>query len=334
MSSIEKLLSQSKKQMMREFGMQPPPIATHKVVPELMIASWACLRESLVIGDAPRYKKEVLAAAVSQKNECPYCVEAHNMMAKSLAPSEVSESTDLENGRIANELEPIHSWVKDIDMGNLRELAPIPQEFEPKDEYLATLTIFHYLNRFVSAYHENNFLPKFMKAPAKWMMPVASKMMKSLDGKEKARGQSIVLGTDDSEISFTDRQAIQDAYRQMHKVVNDLATQHFCSEFIDHFNQQISSFYLKPIGNFEKQIQEVIDHVPVKEGIEADLLPLMVRTAFSPKTIDKVTISQLEKTYGKAEVMIAISWAAFMTSLYIVNEIARHLNEPLKASTQ
>lgn len=332
MSAIKSLLKQSKKQMMKEFGMQPPPIATHKVVPELMIASWACLRESLVVGEAPRYKKEVLAAAVSQQNACPYCVEAHNMMARSLAPAELGKKTDLENEIIPDELAPIYQWVQGIDLGNLSALAAMPQGFSPQDEYLATLAIFHYLNRFVSAYHEDDFLPRFMKAPAKWMRPMSSLMLKSFDNRAKTRGQSVVLNTDDADILFSERQAIQEAYQQMHKVVNDLMSEQFSSEFISQFKRQISTFYLKPIGNVEGHIQEVIKAISAKDGIEAELLPTLVRVAFSAKSLDKLTLNQLESSYGKAEVMIGVSWAAFMTSLHIVNEIARHLNVALKAS--
>lgn len=325
MNSVEALLNKSKKQMMKEFGMQPPPIATHKAVPELMIASWSCLRESLVVGDAPRYKKEVLAAAVSQKNDCPYCVQAHNMMAKSLAPADISKRTDLEDQIVPAELAPIYDWVQKIDIGNLNALSAMPAEFSPQDEYLATYAIFSYLNRFVSVYHEDDFLPKIMQTPAKWMMPVASLMMKSIDEKAKVPGQSVILETDETAILFSHRPAIQKSYQQMHKAVNDLISPYVSPAFIEHFNQQISTFHLKPIGNLDNQVNEVINDIPVNDGFEADLMPLLVCVAFAPKTINKQTLAQMEKKWGKSEVMIAVSWAAFMTSLYIVNELARHL---------
>ena len=67
-------------QAVLDFGMVPPPISIHKVDEDLFAASWACLRETLVVGRVPRYFKEAVASGASEVSQCSYCVGAHSMM--------------------------------------------------------------------------------------------------------------------------------------------------------------------------------------------------------------------------------------------------------------
>lgn len=70
----------TKFQAVLDFGMVPPPLSIHKYDRDLFAASWACLRETLVVGRVPRYFKEAVASGASEANQCPYCVGAHSMM--------------------------------------------------------------------------------------------------------------------------------------------------------------------------------------------------------------------------------------------------------------
>ncbi|WP_430788002.1 carboxymuconolactone decarboxylase family protein [Actinoplanes sp. G11-F43] len=64
--------------MEREFGMLAPPVALHAADPGLLAAAWLLVRETLLTdGEPPRADREVVAAAVSLANRCPYCVEIH-----------------------------------------------------------------------------------------------------------------------------------------------------------------------------------------------------------------------------------------------------------------
>jgi AhpD family alkylhydroperoxidase len=67
------------RQMEAEFGMFAPPVALHAAAPDVLEAVWLVLRETLLAGDpADRREKEAVAAAVSARNSCPYCVEVHS----------------------------------------------------------------------------------------------------------------------------------------------------------------------------------------------------------------------------------------------------------------
>ena len=66
-------------QVAREFAIVPP-ITIHSVVPEILAGMWCLTREAFIVGRAGRARREMVAAAVSRTNECPYCVEVHSAM--------------------------------------------------------------------------------------------------------------------------------------------------------------------------------------------------------------------------------------------------------------
>ncbi len=66
--------------------MLAPPVALHSAAAGPLAASWVMLRETLLAqGQADRAAKEVVAAAVSLGNSCPYCVAVHTAVLRGLA---------------------------------------------------------------------------------------------------------------------------------------------------------------------------------------------------------------------------------------------------------
>ncbi|MER5643730.1 carboxymuconolactone decarboxylase family protein [Streptosporangium sp. NPDC002524] len=64
-----------------DFGLaRMPVLMTLSPAPDLLAATWALLRESLVAGPASRTGREVVALGVSVANRCPYCVAAHTTL--------------------------------------------------------------------------------------------------------------------------------------------------------------------------------------------------------------------------------------------------------------
>lgn len=76
----EGLVADVYRQVRRDFGTLAAAMTLHSPVPEVLAGAWCCLREILIVGELPRVAKEVVAAAVSRANACPYCVEAHALM--------------------------------------------------------------------------------------------------------------------------------------------------------------------------------------------------------------------------------------------------------------
>lgn len=107
------------RQVERDFGMLAPPISLHSPSPPVLAAAWLVLRETLLAGgQASRAAKEAVATAVSEANDCPYCVEVH------------SATQD----RVGRDAAP--AW--------LDGSAPVPT---PVSEYVGVAVTFEYLNR-------------------------------------------------------------------------------------------------------------------------------------------------------------------------------------------
>src|SRR5207248_1006397 len=48
--------------------------------PEILAGAWGVFRETLLAGRVRREVKEAVAAAVSEGNACPWCVDAHSIV--------------------------------------------------------------------------------------------------------------------------------------------------------------------------------------------------------------------------------------------------------------
>lgn len=149
------------RQVERDFGMLAPPMALHSPSPPVLAAAWLVLRESLVAaGVSSRADREVVAAAVSAANDCPYCVEVHAMALGSLGDRAAAAAL------AANEPDGI------ADPGT-RELAawargagPLPPGAAAA-EFTAVATAFHYLNRVVAVFLGASPLPDQVPEPAR-----------------------------------------------------------------------------------------------------------------------------------------------------------------------
>src|ERR1700754_4071444 len=72
-----------------DFGQ--PAFMMMSPAPDLHAAAWALLRESELVGRAPRADKEVTAVAVSQANGCRFCVDAHTILLHATGEHQLAE---------------------------------------------------------------------------------------------------------------------------------------------------------------------------------------------------------------------------------------------------
>ncbi|WP_328617956.1 carboxymuconolactone decarboxylase family protein [Amycolatopsis sp. NBC_00355] len=144
------------RQVERDFGMLAPPMALHSPSPEVLAAAWLMLRESLVAaGVSGRADREVVAAAVSAANDCPYCVEVHAMAIGSLGqPDAAAALAANAPGEIADDAtRALAGWA--------RGAGDLPEGVSPAAaaEFTAVATAFHYLNRVVTVFLGDSPLP-------------------------------------------------------------------------------------------------------------------------------------------------------------------------------
>jgi alkylhydroperoxidase family enzyme len=157
-----------------DFGMVAPPLALHSPAPVLLAASWAMLRETLLVtGQADRVQKEVVAAAVSAANTCPYCVAVHTAAAKDLVPA--LDAAGIAAGTLTDPLlREIAEWARLSGQAGSAPSAP-PGNFA---ELAGVAVTFQYLNRMVTIYLPESPLPPMTpKAVGGWVMGMLASSM-------------------------------------------------------------------------------------------------------------------------------------------------------------
>ncbi|HEV2781211.1 MAG TPA: carboxymuconolactone decarboxylase family protein, partial [Actinophytocola sp.] len=152
------LVARVYRQVERDFGMLAPPVALHSPAPAALAASWAMLRETLVVpGDAGRPAKEAVAAAVSDANACPYCVEVHDATLRGLVRDPGADPA----------LAELATWARESGTsdGAARHAWPFPAGHAP--ELIGVAVTFHYLNRMVHVFLSDSPLPPTVPAGAR-----------------------------------------------------------------------------------------------------------------------------------------------------------------------
>lgn len=150
-------------QVERDFGLLAPPVALHSPAPEPLAACWIMLRESLLAsGRAERAVKEVVAAAVSLGNSCPYCVAVHGATVHGLIRGGAAQAIaeDRLDAITDPKIKAIALWAKQsgIKGATTREDIPLPAKQLP--ELIGTAVAFQYLNRMVNVFLGDSPLPR------------------------------------------------------------------------------------------------------------------------------------------------------------------------------
>jgi AhpD family alkylhydroperoxidase len=137
------------RQVERDFSMLAPPVALHSAAPDVLAASWAILRETLLAqGVADRATKEAVATEVSVANSCPYCADVHGMTLNAMA----TEPSDRDG---------LAEWAR----GSAPGTPPFPPEQAP--ELIGVAVAFHYYNRMVNVFLRDSPFPSHVPESAK-----------------------------------------------------------------------------------------------------------------------------------------------------------------------
>ena len=126
-------------QMERDFVVGPP-ITVHLPNPELMIGVWSLARECLAAGRERRAFGEVVAAAVSRLNTCPYCLDIHTSMLHSHGAPGVTEAN------------AVAGWAAATLTPGAQVLANPPFPPAEAPPMVGAAVCFHYLNRMTNVF--------------------------------------------------------------------------------------------------------------------------------------------------------------------------------------
>ena len=147
-------------QVEQDLRMVIPPVLLHSPAPDVLAAYWALMRETLhAAGTAPRRDKEIVAAAVSVANVCPYCIDTHTTGLYELASERDAEAlgSDQLDEVLDADTRALARWGRTCHLVDEPALRDPPFDAARAAELIGVAVTFHYLNRIV-----NVFLPNYL----------------------------------------------------------------------------------------------------------------------------------------------------------------------------
>ncbi len=152
------------RQAAREFVVVPP-LTIHSAVPEILAGLWCVTREAFIVGRAGRARREMVAAAVSRTNACPYCVEVHGAMLHAARDHDLARQLQSEAGAAeAARAEPLIRWALSTRDPGAEALARPPFGAQEAPQFLGTAAAFHFINRMVNIFLEPSPAPRGLRA--------------------------------------------------------------------------------------------------------------------------------------------------------------------------
>lgn len=161
-ATIQGLTAQVYTQIKREMGMVPEPFTLHSPVPEILAGAWGIFRETMLTGQIRRAIKEAVAAAVSESNRCPWCVDAHTIVLHAAGESEAARAiVDNAHHRLKDlQMHKMIEWASATGTPDAPVLANPPYTSEEAAEVVGVAITFHYLNRMVNVLLVETNLPR------------------------------------------------------------------------------------------------------------------------------------------------------------------------------
>ncbi|MGW4528452.1 carboxymuconolactone decarboxylase family protein [Amycolatopsis sp. NPDC004378] len=295
------------RQVERDFGMLAPPIALHSPSPPVLAAAWLLLRESLVAaGVSGRADREVVAAAVSAGNACPYCVEVHAMAVGSLG--DPGTAAALEAGTPDEITDPgareLAEWA--------RGAGPLPPGVPAgaAAEFAAVATAFHYLNRMVAVFLGDSPLPDRVPASARGKAKaVLGRFLRP--GQAPPAGRALAFlpatgadGPDWAEPGST----LADAFSRARVAVEDAGARVLPPRVRDLVRRELKAWDGRPPGLGRSWADGPVAELPPAERPAARLALLVAKAAYQ---VDDLVVTAVRGDRADDRGLIElVSWAA------------------------
>ncbi|MGP4000488.1 carboxymuconolactone decarboxylase family protein [Streptomyces sp. 8N706] len=179
-------------QMEADFVLDDGPLMSLSPAPDVLAATWALLREAELAGSAPRADKEIVATAVSVANRCPFCVDAHTILAHAAGDHRIAEAVRVGDPVAAPEQARLADWARATRSPGAPELVSPPYPPEAAAEYLGTVLVTHFINRMVTAQLDEELLLAPLQSSPQLRRLVGGKLERTGSGKPRS-GESLDL---------------------------------------------------------------------------------------------------------------------------------------------
>lgn len=276
------------RELERDFGVLAPPIALHASSPDVLAAAWLMLRETLLVpGTAPRAHKEAVSTAVSESNDCPFCISMHSSM--------LIDLVGYRNGTIPDPgTRAAAEWATANATPDEAAGHPVPFPPAQAPEMVGTAVILQYLNRMVNIFLGELPLPP--GAPAASMTVVRRVLVwliKSAERRGPKAGASFDLLPDaplPEDIKWAEgHAAIAGAYARGVAVIEEAGRRSVPAEVRSVVLEQVARWDGKPMGLSRAWVEDAIAVLP-EDQHDAGRLALL--TALASYQIDQSVVDR------------------------------------------
>lgn len=275
-------------QMRRDFFVASP-FVLHGELPPLLAATWALVRETLFTGEVERGDKEILAWAISEANECPFCISAHHAAVRAYGEERVA----------------LYRWAKEPSE---------PQPFSTHiTEHYGTTISFHYLNRMVSVFLDDKMMPT-----PDFMSPMTDSMAQMMMGGMMKKGQAnapgdalALLPAYDEALAWrpgwaTDNDTVAQALAGWSGIIEMTAREYLDAALLDGLASAIDGWD----GILQRDLG-VEGLRPAMEGAPEAAVDLSIRTAVAPHTVTDAHLkATLDAGFDRRQLLALVSWSA------------------------
>ena len=294
-------------QIKLEFGAEVEPFTLHLPVPELLAGAWMACRETLLAGNGARDAKEVVAAAVSTLNHCPYCIDAHSMMLLG------SSGNDFETALLDKHLSPFATWASATRTPDSPLLKTPPFSPEEAPSFIGTALFFHYINRMVTILLGPTPLPFTKGTQKKVALHIAAWFFGRSIRLPKESGRSLELLPDtplpDDFSWATVSPAIAGAYARFARAAESAGTLALPLEVRTMVQQYIEQWDGCDVGLDSSWMDKYVAHLDESQK-SAGRLALLA--AVAPYRVDNTLIHDFSSHYPGDDLLVAaLAWSSF-----------------------
>ncbi|MEU7991029.1 carboxymuconolactone decarboxylase family protein [Streptosporangium canum] len=300
----------------RDFGMLAPPVILHSPAPESLAACWLMLRESLLAhGTVNRAIKEMVAAAVSLGNTCPYCVDVHSATLGGLARGRYA--AEIAGDRIEAIADPgvrrIAAWARASGTRETAARHDLPLPAEQVAELVGVAVTFQYFNRMVNVFLDESPVPPQVPAGVRpGLMRLLGLFMRPAARRVHTPGASVDLlpaAPPPSDLSWSDGTAnIAEAFARAAAAIDRGGRRSVPEPVRDLVTAELAGWNGAPTGLSRAWVTDAVSGLPAAQR-PAGRLALL--TAMASYQVDQSVIDEFRRVEPGDRALIELtSWAS------------------------
>ncbi len=319
------LVGQVYRQIKQDFGVIADPFRLHSPVPELLAGIWSVTRETGIAEQVPWPVKEAVAAAVSQSNACPYCVEIHGALASARASQPLTDL--ITQGRTADIADPflraVVTWAEASRAPSSAPLLAPPFSRREAPEIIGTTVIYHYINRMVQVFLPESLLPSLLRGgwigQVVWSQ-VGRKLAQSREQAKEAGASLRFLPEADlpAELSWAAPEpSISRAFAGWAALVYRTGAEFLSPQVRQLLTDVLQAWKGEPPAFSRTWVNQAVAGLPEADQAEGSLALL---TALAPYQVDEEIIRAYRSQHGTdARLVGVVAWASFAAACRIAS---------------